>query len=353
MSEWEELSQNEKDHAIEIHKKAIVIDTSNMPKVGDGSHFERAWKGGVTASNATTLMPWDDFRRSIEHIAQNYMWLENNKERGFLATNANDIERAKREGKTAIIFGPQNLDMIEDKLYLLSVFHKLGIRVIQITYNSLNLIGAGCTEKNDPGLSRFGETVVDEMNRLGILIDLSHCGVKTTDETIELSRDPVAFTHTGPRVRFDHFRNKYDYQIKAVAEKKGLIAITPFTPCIARAHGVSATFRDFLDCIDYVVNLVGVDCLGVGTDIEEDPVEIAGNVWRPDERPPIIGGMSEADAREIYMVGQPTGILRDLNSIEYFPRVTMGLVHRGYSDQEITKILGGNFLKLLKRVWEE
>jgi membrane dipeptidase len=352
MTEWKTLSKDQKERALEIHRKSIVVDTSLTPKHGDSSFFDRAEKGGITACNSTMLTPWDDMSRAIEHIAQQYTWLGKYSERGVLVTSVNDIEKAKEEGRAGIIFGPQNADMIDDKLYLLEVFHRLGVRIIQPTYNNLNLIGAGCTEKKDPGISRYGETVLDEMNRLGILIDLSHCGVNTTDEAIELSRDPVAFTHTGPRNRFDHFRNKYDYQIKAVAEKGGVISITPFTPCIAREAGVPATFSDFLDCIDYVVNLVGVDHVGVGTDIEEDHEQIGRDIWRPDGRPPIILGMSsEKEARKIYMVGQPSGKLPDLQSIEYFPRVTMGLVTRGYTDKEITKILGGNYLELFHKVW--
>jgi membrane dipeptidase len=352
MAEWEKLSDDEVEHALVIHRRAIVIDTSIVPKIGDSSFFDRAEEGGLTACNSTMLMPWDDMRRGIEHIAQQYMWLEEYKERGVLVTSAEDIEEAKLEGRTGIIFGPQNADVIEDKLYLLEVFHRLGVRIIQPTYNNLNLIGAGCTEKKDPGISRFGEEVIKEMNRLGILIDLSHCGVNTTDEAIELSSDSVAFTHTGPRDRFNHFRNKYDYQLKALTEKGGMVSVTPFTPCIAEEEGVPATFSDFLDCIDYMVDLVGVDHVGIGTDIEEDPAEIAGNIWRPDGRPPIIAGMSEKEARKIYMAGQPSGKLPDLESIEFLPRVTMGLVYRGYSDDEIIKILGDNYLQLFKGVWK-
>lgn len=341
---------------MEIHRKAIVIDTSIVPKVRDDSHFERAKKGGLTASNATVTRSWDDFRRGIERIAQYYMWLDKYKDKGLLATTTRDIERAKKEGKAAIIFGPQNTDPIENKLYLLKIFHQLGVRILQLTYNMNNLVGAGCVEKVDPGLSRFGRTVVEEMNRLGILIDLSHCGVNTTNDAIELSKDPVTFTHTGPRDRFDHFRNKYDYQIKALAEKGGLVSITAYAPCIAKKHGVAATFEDLLDCIEWVVNLVGIDHVGFGTDFEEDPKELEEDAWRPDGRPQMIPGVSPEEARRIYSAGQPrekVGIRADFNSIEDFPRFTMGLVHRGYSDNEIIKILGGNYMRVFKKVWRE
>ncbi|MFC1804022.1 dipeptidase [Thermoproteota archaeon] len=325
-----------------------------VPKLSDDSYFNRAKKGGVTSCNATMLMPWDDFRRSIERIAYYYMWMNKYKDKSILATTAKDIENAKKEGKNAIIFGPQNADMIENKLYLLKVFHQLGVRIIQLTYNELNLLGAGCVEKVDPGLSLFGMNAVEEMNRLGILIDLSHCGVITTNDAIELSKDPVLFTHTGPRDRFDHIRNKYDYQIKALAEKGGLVSLTAFAACNVKEYGVPATFADLLDCIDHVVNLVGVDHVGFGTDFEEDPDEISVDLWRPDGRPEIISRISPEEAYRIYSAGQPRekiGLRADFNSVEHFPRLTMGLVNRGYSDNEITKILGGNYLRVFKKIW--
>jgi len=352
MSEWTKLSKNEKDKALEIHEKAIVIDSSIVPKLRDDGFFKRAKTGGVTSINATMLMPWDDFRRSIERIAYYYMWMNTYKDKIILAETTMDIERAKKEGKPSIIFGPQNADMIENKLYLLDVFHKLGIRIIQLTYQGNNLLGAGCVEKVDPGLSMFGHAVVEEMNRLGILVDLSHCGVNTTNDAIEASKDPVVFTHTGPRDRFEHFRNKYDSQIKAVAEKGGITSITAYRPCIARGYGIPATFEDLLDCIDWVVNLVGVDHVGFGTDYEEDPEEISLDTWRPDGRP----RAGDDEIRRIYAAGQPreqVGIRLDFNSIEHFPRLTMGLLHRGYSESDILKVLGGNYMRVFKKVWGE
>jgi len=198
--------------------------------------------------------------------------------------------------------------------------------------------------------------VVEEMNRLGIIVDLSHCGVNTTNDAIEASKDPVVFTHTGPRDRYDHFRNKYNYQIKAVAETGGVISLTAFRTCIARGYGVPATFEDLLDCIDWVVNLVGVDHVGFGTDFEEDPVEIGELMWRPDGRPNIMRGLSPDEARRIYSGGQPreeVGLRIDFKTIEHFPRLTMGLVHRGYSDRDIFKVLGGNYTRVFKKVWRE
>jgi len=354
MSEWTKLSKNEKDKAFEIHEKAIVIESSIVPKLRDDGFFKRAKTGGVTAINATMLMPWDDFRRAIERTAYYYMWMNTYKDRIILAEKAKDIERAKKEGKPAIIFGPQNTDMIENKLYLLKVFHKLGIRIIQLTYNENNLVGAGCVEKVDPGLSMFGHAVVEEMNRLGIVVDLSHCGVNTTNDAIEASKDPVVFTHTGPRDRYDHFRNKYDSQIKAVAETGGITSLTAFRTCIARGYGIPATFEDLLDCIDWVVNLVGVDHVGFRSDFEEDHHEVAEDGWRPDGRPIIMRGLSPEEAMRIYSGGQPReqiGIRLDFNSIEHFPRFTMGLVHRGYSESDILKILGGNYMRVFKKVW--
>jgi len=322
MSEWTKLNKNEKDKALEIHEKAIVLDSSLVPKLRDDSFFKRAKKGSVIAANVTMLYPWDDFRISMERIAQQYMWLNTYEDRALLATTAQDIKTAKKEGKVAIIFGPQNADYIENKLYLLEVYHKLGIRIIQLTYNENNQLGAGCVEKVDPGLNMFGHAVVKEMNRLGIVVDLSHCGINTTNDAIEA----------------------------------GVISLTAFRTCIARGYGIPATFEDLLDCIDWVVNLVGVDHVGFGTDFEEDPVEIGELMWRPDGRPNIMRGLSPDEARRIYSGGQPreeVDLRIDFKTIEHFPRLTMGLVHRGYSESDILKVLGGNYMRVFKKVWGE
>ena len=336
------LNKEQEQRALDIHRKAIVIDGSIVPKIGDDSHFERMHKGGVTASNATVLRSWDDFRRGIERLGIWYRWLDQYSDRVQLATTTKDIERAKREKKIAIIFGPQNAKMIEDEIILLSVFHKLGVKIIQLTYNYQNFVGSGCTEKVDSGLSNYVVSVVEEMNKQGILIDLSHCGNATAKDAIEVSKEPVVFSHACAHSLTKHVRNKTDDHIKAMAEKGGVIGITSYTPLIWSKWGVRPTIQEFLNHIDYVVKLVGVDNVGIASDIEEDPEEISRDAWLPLGRPT----MGPLD----YNAGQ-TGRTNLFETVGELPEITKGLVSREYSDNEIMKILGCNFLRVFKEVW--
>lgn len=337
------MSKEEEQRALDIHRKAIIIDGSIVPKIGDDSYLGRMKNGGVTASNATVLRSWDDFRRGIERLGLWYRWLEQYSNRVLLATTSRDIERAKGEGKVALIFGPQNTKMIGDKIILLSIFHKLGVKIIQLTYNYHNFVGSGCTERVDSGLSNFGVRLVEEMNKQGVLIDLSHCGDVTINDAIEISKDPIIFSHACVRSLTDHVRNKTDDQIKAMAENRGVIGITSYTPLIWSQWGLRPAIQNFLNHIDYVVKLVGIDHVGIASDLEEDSEELSREAWVPLGRPAL---------PPTYSAGQ-TGRKNLFKSIEEFVEITKGLVSRGYSNNEIMKILGGNFLRVFKEVWRE
>ncbi len=152
-----------------------------------------------------------------------------------------DILVAKAAGKTGIVLGFQNTCAVEDDLDLLAVFHELGVRVMQMAYMDANYAGQGCLERLDAGLTNFGLEMVAEMNRLGILIDLSHVGPRTTLDTIEASAKPVAFTHANPKSLCAHPRNKSDEAIKALARKGGVIGATIFPPFLPAATGHPAT----------------------------------------------------------------------------------------------------------------
>ena len=145
------------------------------------------------------------------------------------------IRAAKEEGRTGVIFGFQNSSPIEEDLDLVEVFYRLGVRVIQITYNDLNFVGAGCYERKDVGLSQFGVDLVKEMNRLGMVVDLSHVGYQTTMEAIEVSSQPVWFSHANPMALKQHCRNKTDKQVKFLVSKGGVVGVNIFPPFLKRA----------------------------------------------------------------------------------------------------------------------
>ena len=190
-----------------LYDNAIVIDGLNVSNWDSPAVFRSLRNGGVTAINAT-IATWENTHQTMDHIAGWRARFAANRDHIMQVRGVEDIEAAKREGKTGVILGFQNASPIENHLDRLGIFHDLGVRIIQVTYHERNLLGDGCYERADGGLSNFGLDAVREMNRLGILIDLSHVGVRTTMETIEASEKPVACTHANAKGYYDVPRNK-------------------------------------------------------------------------------------------------------------------------------------------------
>ncbi|MBW1713329.1 MAG: dipeptidase [Deltaproteobacteria bacterium] len=320
-----------------VHNSAIVIDGLEVSKF-ERSVFENMRQGGLTAVNCTVSI-LENFRQTVGNIR---WWLEAFEEEADLIMpvfSTDDILEAKRLGKTGIILGFQNTSAIEDDLDLLAVFKALGVRVIQLTYMESNLVGQGCLERIDAGLTNFGLEVVEEMNRLGLLIDLSHVGQRTTMEAIEASRDPVAFTHANPLGVCDHPRNKPDEAIKALAAKGGVVGATIFPPFLPA--GNNSTLKDFVKVIDYLVELVGIAHVGIGTDFTEgQPREFFD--WL------LTGRSKKGPALKL---DHPLRLPPGIQSSAEFGNLT-GLLHQaGYAEEDIKKIVGGNFMRLFKQVW--
>lgn len=270
------------------------------------------------------------------------------------ATCAEDIRCAKKEGKHAILYNFQNTVAIgggadwNRELDNIDLFYGLGVRVIQLTYNLRNFVGDGCTERYESGLSYFGAAVVKRMNKLGILVDTGHCGYQTTLDAVEVSKTPAIATHTGCRSLYDYPRNKTDEELQAIAEKGGYVGIYAYDGFLAKKDG---TLKDFLDHIDYAVNLIGVDRVGIGTDAFIHPKMPERLLEKMDQDEPRWGGFwvqdeIESAALAVKLVEGRVGSLAWMN----WPYFTVGLVSRGYSDQEIKKIIGKNFLKVIEKV---
>ena len=218
--------------AKQLHERSIVIDGLNVSRWGEEAVYRHLHEGGLTAINATVAV-WEGTPGTLRNIARFYKDLETYSRYIRQVTCLDDIRKVKEEGRVGIILGFQNSSPIEDDLDLVEVFHRLGVRAIQITYNDLNLVGAGCYERQDVGLSQFGVDLVAEMNRLGMVIDLSHVGHRTTMDAIETSEDPVWFSHTNPRNLCEHPRNKTDEEVKALVAKGGIVGANsfPYLPC--------------------------------------------------------------------------------------------------------------------------
>jgi len=252
---------------------------------------------------------------------------------------ADDILRAKREGRFGIILNFQNTLHIGSTLDNLDFFYRLGIRQIQMTYNDLNLVGCGCTERVDCGLSRFGLKVVERCNKLGILIDISHCGYSTSMDTIEASPVPVEFTHITCKAVYDHDRGKTDDQLKAISRKNGYVGIN-LVPNFITGEPV-ATLEHFLDHVDHAVKTAGADKVGIGTDYAEPYGPIADLMNKE-----VIASLG-FEARHAIDFNLQTQGYRNWRD---FINLTRGLVSRGYNDEEVKGILGGNFLRIFREV---
>jgi membrane dipeptidase len=250
-----------------------------------------------------------------------------------------DIEHAKKSGRTAVIMGLQNSEHFRtaDDVVL---FHGLGQRVSQLTYNEQNLLGSGSTERSDGGVSDFGVEIVRKMNEVGMLIDLSHCGERTTLDGIELSAKPVAITHSNCRALNNHPRLKTDEAIRKLAAKGGVIGIAGPRPFVRDRE--PTTIEHLVDHIDHVVKLVGVEYVGIGSDAD---------LWGYDDLPAPILEQMRAGYKASYGFREKSDTDGFDNPLKIFA-LTDVLIRRGYSNANIEAILGGNFRRLLASVWQ-
>ena len=331
----------EQDSPSKAYEASVVIDGLNVSNWKSEAVYESLHNGGVTAINATITV-WENYRECMDNIAT---WLRRfrTEEHLIQATSVNGILQAKEQGKVGVVFGWQNASPIENDLDRLALFHSLGVRIIQITYNERNLLGNGCYERTDDGLSNFGLDAIREMNRLGILIDLSHVGDRTTLDAIESSEQPVACTHANARSFFGHVRNKTDDALRLIAERGGVIGANAF-PSFLRT-GFESTLRDYVDAIDDLVERVGIDHVGIGTDYTQDqPKAFFDWLFSQQGTKYQVRPVAYPDS-----VVHPTG----METPDRFSNIWGELARRGYSNEHVAKILGGNWLRLFREVWGE
>lgn len=280
----------------------------------------------------------DARERVAEHLAGWNGWIARHSDLFCLVDKAADLDRAKAAGKIAVIAGVQNAEHFRSKDDV-AFFHGLGLRCAQLTYNSQTVIGSGSTEREDGGLSDYGVSVVGEMEKVGMLIDVSHCGDRTTLDAIELAKGPIAITHSNCRALNDHPRLKTDEAIRKLAAKGGVMGITGVRMFVSAKE--PTTLDSMVDHIDHVAKLVGIEHVGIGSDAD---------LYGYDALPP-----DQLKAlRDSYKASYG---FRERIDIEGFDRptktyeLTDALIRRGYSDGDIEAVLGGNFRRLLGQVW--
>jgi membrane dipeptidase len=298
--------------------------------------FEDMRIAGLSAANCTVSV-WEGFKDTVANVAEMKRHIRDNDDLLRLVRSTTDIESAKRAGRTGIILGFQNAQAFEDNLGTIEAFADMGVRVVQLCYNTQNLIGTGCYER-DGGLSGYGHEVVDEMNRVGIMIDLSHVGAKTSKQAIIASKKPVCYSHCLPSGLKEHPRNKSDEQLRFIASRGGFIGVTMFPPFLKR--GITATVDDYVEAIEYVINVAGEDCVGIGTDFTQG-YEQGCFDWITHDKG------RHRRLTDFGTVRNPEGI----RTIGELPNLTVAMQRAGWTEPRIRKVIGGNWLRVFKDVW--
>ena len=322
-----------------VHAGALVIDGLNISKCSRAVFADMA-AGGITAANCTCCV-WEGFQDTMRNIGQWKRWFRENADLILQVRGAEDILRAKREGRVGIILGWQNSSAMDGDIRTLELFHDVGVRVVQLTYNTQNLVGSGCLERVDGGLSDFGAEVVEELNRLGMLIDLSHVGPLTARQAIGHSRQPVCYTHVAPRALHDHPRNRTDEELRFMAERGGFIGVSTYPLFLPR--GYDSTLDDAVVAIEHVIGIAGEDTVGFGTDFLQDQDQ-AFLDWVAHDK---------GTARRVLVrrgEGKPP-MPKGLERLSDFPNLATAMQRRGWNPSRIRKILGGNWLRLFREVW--
>lgn len=273
-------------------------------------------------------------RDTVLYMAKVRRYIHENADTMLLACNVDDIVRAKQTGKLALIFNHQETNALERNIEMVEVYYSLGVRHMLLAYNQKNHVGDGCAERTDAGLSRFGEEVVREMNRVGMLVDGTHSGYRTTMEAMEITRAPFIFSHCCAYGVHPHFRNIKDDQIKACAATGGVVGVNG----LGMFHfDMEARSESMFRHIDYIVGLAGPAHVGLALDFVADPTPFYAALRNPAQWPPI-DGKPHPEAAFV----QPEQIyeLVDL------------MLGRGYPEADVQGILGGNFLRVADAVWK-
>jgi membrane dipeptidase len=324
-----------------------LIGDFSKTAVSNDDYFEKlktAWKKSGVDCVSWTVGPIHERPYSLEGVRHNLAFLtyfiDNRSEFFVKVVKADDIKRAKDLGKVGIIYNLQDCGFIGTDIDLLEEFYYLGIRVMQLTYNSKNTIGTGCTARRDKGLTEFGRQVVEKINEMGGIVDISHCGAQTSMDAAVHSSGPIVASHTLADSVFKHDRAKSDDLLRTVADKGGYIGVLTVPGFLTT--NMKTTVDDWLDHIDYIINLVGIEHVGIGTDYYgySVPDNLAKKI---DELIGILGFRQEHRATF-------TDKMQDFENYGKFPNLIKGLISRGYSDTEIRKIAGENFLQVFKKI---
>ena len=333
----------EKDHPY------IFIDS--CMQIWPDAQFQDAHRYGVTSYAVTAWDPHADLDQALEElmfwhlISQKYPDLS-------IAYTVEDIKKAKSDKKATLLLVSQCGDFIGYKIHRIAAFYRLGLRMLIPAYSLSNRICGGCLDRTDQGLTSFGKLVVEECDRIGLLLDCSHLGKRSSLEIIAHSKQPVVFSHSCTKALADNPRNITDEQIKACAEKKGVIGLSPWGPMVMKTGQTKRpTVDDFIDHIDYVAQLLGsTDNIGVGTDMSLGTY--------PDHEYDPWGSPTYKDVTSVYDKHVTPNIRSPLRMVDEFSNYAevlnfiTKLKKRGYENTDVNKILGENYMRVFSYVWK-
>ncbi|MBF9030891.1 membrane dipeptidase [Rhodobacterales bacterium HKCCE3408] len=302
--------------------------------------FRQMREGGVGAVHVT-ITYHETFRETVLNIEAWNRWFEAYPDLIVQARTAADVRRARDSGRTAIVFGSQNPSCMEDDIGLVEVLHTLGLRFMQLTYNNQSLLAAGCYEEEDSGLTRMGREVVDEMNRVGLVIDMSHSGERSTLEAIERSSRPIAITHANPAEWHPALRNKSDTVLKALGETGGMLGLSLYPHHLK--GGGDCTLQEFCDMAARTADLMGPERVGIGSDLCQDQPDSVVHWMRTGRWTKAMDyGEGSADQPGFPPMPDWFSDSRDFSGIE------RGLREAGLGETEVAGIMGENWLRFFE-----
>ena len=303
--------------------------------------FREMNEGGITAVHVT-ICYHEDFQEMVQNVIAWNQRFEQFSQHIFHGLTSDDVRKADEEGRTAIFFGFQNCSPIEDNIGLVEVCHQLGVRFMQLSYNNQSLLAAGCYEVDDPGITRMGRQVIKEMNRVGLVVDMSHSANRSTLEAIEISERPIAITHANPSNWYDALRNKSDDVLKSLAQSGGMLGFSMYPHHLKDKS--DCQLEDFCGMIARTADMMGVERIGFGSDLCQDQPDtvvewMRNGTWTREK------DFGEGSASFTGFPEQPNWFKdnRDFKNILNCLRKT------GFSEIEVERIAGLNWLEFFER----
>jgi membrane dipeptidase len=324
------------ERARQLYKKALVWDDHGGFDPEGGAHrlehLQRWIKAGVHYLSINVGYDVIDWQTSMKVLAGFRAWLQHHPQQYRMVETADDILKARSEGKLAVSFDLEGMNALNGDVDMVNVYYALGVRQMLFAYNLNNLVGGGCHDQ-DVGLTPLGRAVIREMNRVGMLVDCSHSAYRTTMEAMDVSEAPVIFSHSCAKALKHHGRNITDEQIKACAKTGGVIGINGIGNFLGKNDISSAKF---VDHVAHVADLVGAEHVGVSLDYAFDAENVDS----------VVAGNTRFWPKEEYQTASL------FLPPEQLPEIVETMLQRGFSEPDITGILGGNFLRVAKAVWK-